>query len=265
MYYTYSIKNLENGKFYIGSRTAKCMLNRKPEDDLGVEYFSSASDKELWQAIKDDKVKYTILQEYDDPKVCWKAEQQLIAFYWRFFGKDMSYNHSYISCNGDKIFSTSGYHHTSESIEKMKRNRKGKTGKKFSEEHKRKIGEAHKGEKHYLYGKHLSSEHKEKIREATEGKHDNFKGKHHSKESKQKIGETLKEKRQGKNNPSYGKVWLYKGIEQIYVNKSELDYYLSLGFKIGRKIYKWMTPDGEIIIMSKTPVTRFHPDWILVE
>ena len=29
--------------------------------------------------------------------------------------------------------------------------------------------------------------------------------------------------------------------------------------------YKWMTPTGEIIEMSKTLVTRFHPDWKLIE
>ena len=29
--------------------------------------------------------------------------------------------------------------------------------------------------------------------------------------------------------------------------------------------YKWMTPTGEIIEMNKTPVTRFHPDWKLIE
>lgn len=57
MFYTYSIKNIENSKFYIGSRTANCMLNIKPEDDLGVRYFSSSNDNELRQAIKDGEIK----------------------------------------------------------------------------------------------------------------------------------------------------------------------------------------------------------------
>lgn len=136
MFYTYSIKNLENGKFYIGSRTNKCMLTRKPEDDLGVKYFSSSKDKELRQAIKDGKVKYTILKEYDDATVCWRAEQQLIALYWKFFGKDMSYNHFYSTAKGNKIFSISGRKHTEKEkqhqSEKMKGENNpmyGKTGK----------------------------------------------------------------------------------------------------------------------------------------
>ena len=31
------------------------------------------------------------------------------------------------------------------------------------------------------------------------------------------------------------------------------------------KKYKWMTPTGEIVEMRKTAVTRFHPDWKLIE
>ena len=31
------------------------------------------------------------------------------------------------------------------------------------------------------------------------------------------------------------------------------------------KKYKWMTPTGEIVEMRKTSVTRFHPDWKLIE
>lgn len=228
MYYTYSIKNLENGKFYIGSRTSKYMINRNPEDDLGVKYFSSASDKELRQAIKDGKVKYSVLQEYDDPKVCWKAEQQLIALYWKFFGKDMSYNHFYSTAKGNKIFSTSGYHHTSESIEKMKVNRKGKTagenhplyGKHHTKEARKKISEGHKGKQPRL-GAHLSEEAKKKIGDANRGKPSVFKGRHHTEESKNK-----------QRHPK-------------------------------PKFY-WRTPNGEIVLMDKANAVRFHKDWILL-
>lgn len=31
------------------------------------------------------------------------------------------------------------------------------------------------------------------------------------------------------------------------------------------KKYKWMTPTGEIVEMRKSSVTRFHPDWKLIE
>ena len=31
------------------------------------------------------------------------------------------------------------------------------------------------------------------------------------------------------------------------------------------KKYKWMTSTGEIVEMCKSPVTRLHPDWKLIE
>lgn len=46
-----------------------------------------------------------------------------------------------------------------------------KKGSKRSEEYKRKISEALKGEKHPLYGTHLSEETKKKISDACKGKH----------------------------------------------------------------------------------------------
>jgi hypothetical protein len=50
-------------------------------------------------------------------------------------------------------------------------------GLKHSEEHRKKIGEANKGEKHPLYGKHHSEETRKKISDATKGeKHPKFKG-----------------------------------------------------------------------------------------
>lgn len=133
MYYTYSIKNVQTGKFYIGSRTNKCMLTRKPEDDLGVKYFSSSKDEELRQAIKEGTVEYHVLQEYDDPKICWRTEQKLIALYWKFFGKDMSYNHSCVNCNGEVIFSV--------------------VGRKRTEEEKRHQSKKMSGTNHPMYGK----------------------------------------------------------------------------------------------------------------
>lgn len=41
---------------------------------------------------------------------------------------------------------------------------------------------------------------------------------------------------QGKNNPSYGKKWVYNDNESIRVNKNEVDKYLENGYKLGRKM-----------------------------
>ena len=279
MYYTYSIKNLENGKFYIGSRTAKCMLNRKPEDDLGVKYFSSSKDKELRQAIKDGNVKYTVLQEYDDAKVCWRAEQQLIAIYWKFFGKDMSYNHSCVNCNGEVIFSTSS---TSPSEETRKKMSAAKKGLHLSEETRKKLSVARKGShpseetrkklSAVLKGSHHTEETKVKISEANKGKHylseesrkklsEANKGKHYlSEESRKKLSEANK----GKHHSDEAKTKIsefQKGRPKSTEHRKKISE--SLKGKPQKKFY-WQTNEGEIKEMDKANAMRYHKDWILL-
>ena len=192
-YYIYSIKNLDNNKFYIGSRTNKCMLNRKPEDDLGIKYFSSSKDKELRQAIKNNNVKYTIIKKYNDAKECWLAEQKLILLYWKFFGKDMSYNHHYINHIGEKIFSTFGKHHTKETKEKISKKGKGRKGpnkgKHFSEETRQKIALSKIGTK-------ASDETKLKMSLTR-------KGRHHTEETKSKISASHMGLKKGKPAPKF--------------------------------------------------------------
>jgi predicted transcriptional regulator len=72
---------------------------------------------------------------------------------------------------------------------------------KHSEETKRKMSEAQKGENHYLYGKHLPEETKRKMSEARKGENHHLYGKHHSEETKRKISEA----RKGENHHLYGK------------------------------------------------------------
>jgi endogenous inhibitor of DNA gyrase (YacG/DUF329 family) len=84
-------------------------------------------------------------------------------------------------------------------------------GKQYSEETRKKISDANKGENNPMYGKHHSEETKKKISEANKGKHlseetkkklsDVHKGKHHSEKTKKKISDAKK----GENNPNYGK------------------------------------------------------------
>ena len=66
-------------------------------------------------------------------------------------------------------------------LESIKKRVKKIKGKHPNDEARRKMSEAHKGEKGYWYGKHLS------------------------KETRRKIGETRKEKYSGENHPLWGK------------------------------------------------------------
>lgn len=65
-------------------------------------------------------------------------------------------------------------------------------GKKHSDESKKKISEAKKGEKHPLFGKHLSEETKRKMSEAQRGEKNHLFGKKLSDETKKKISEARK-------------------------------------------------------------------------
>ena len=77
-------------------------------------------------------------------------------------------------------------------------------GKHLSEETKKKIGSAQKGNKYALGHKH-SEEAKNKIAEAMKGEKNPFYGRHHTEESKRMNSEAHKGKHLGKDNPFYGK------------------------------------------------------------
>ena len=83
-------------------------------------------------------------------------------------------------------------------------------GHKHSEEAKNKIEEAMKGEKNPFYGKHHSEDARKKMREARKGKHlgkdNSFYGKHHSEESKKRIGAINKVKMKGMRFFNNGKI-----------------------------------------------------------
>ena len=77
-------------------------------------------------------------------------------------------------------------------------------GKHLSEETRKKIGSASKGNKYALGYKH-SEEAKNKISEAMKGEKNPFYGKHHSDEAKERMSAARKGKHLGKDNPFYGK------------------------------------------------------------
>ena len=107
------------------------------------------------------------------------------------------------------------------SSEHISLHKKGKTyfkGKHHTEEAKKKISEAQKGENNSMHGKSpwnkgkkMSEEYCRKNSESHKGKPSPNKGKHLSTEIKKKISDTLK----GKPNATKGRHWYNNGIKNI--------------------------------------------------
>ena len=77
----------------------------------------------------------------------------------------------------------------------------------LSEETKRKMSEAHRGEKSYMYSKPKSAETKRKLSEAN-------KGHHHSEETRQKMSES----RKGHEGYCKGKHWYLENGKRVYTD-----------------------------------------------
>ena len=95
-------------------------------------------------------------------------------------------------------------------------------GKHLSEETRKKIGSAQKGNKYALGHKH-SEEAKNKIAEAMKGEKNPFYGKHHSEDARKKMREARKGKHLGKDNPFYGKTHSEESKKRIgAINKVKM-------------------------------------------
>ena len=112
-----------------------------------------------------------------------------------------------------------------------------------------------------------NNEIRQKISASRKGK-PRFLGRTHSSNTKQKISESHK----GDKNPFYGKH--HSEETRIKISKAGLGKKLSEETKqkirmsnIGhsKPYYKWLTENNEIKIMTKGNVSKWHPNWKLVE
>lgn len=94
-----------------------------------------------------------------------------------------------------------GRKHRKESIERISKNSVGNKGRKFSADHKRKISESHKGEKHYLYGKSMPLSQRRNISLSLKGRKilwvDKLRGENHPMKRPEVVARML-----GENNPA---------------------------------------------------------------
>ena len=127
---------METGQYYIGSQCSGKIV--------GMNYFTSSTNKNFREDFKAHKEKYKIaivkeFEEFEDPDECVRVENYIIRNY--MLKKDgLCLNRSYY-CNGKKIFSAVGIHHSEETRKKISRAHK---GTHHSEETKQKMSRVHK-------------------------------------------------------------------------------------------------------------------------
>ena len=167
-HYVYAIVNKINLKLYFGSHSWD-------GEGLDKNYYGSgtAIKRAVRKYGKDNFIVYPI-KFYDTIEECRQAEEQLLNKY-NIADNPYCYN-----------LKNAAVGWTSEDLK----------GKTVSEETRKKLSQAFKGEKHPNYGKHLTEETRKKISQAHKGKTVTF-----SEEHRKNLSQAMK----GKNNPMYGK------------------------------------------------------------
>lgn len=164
----YMIQNKVNNKIYIGQ--AVDIEDRWGEHRRGLRggYHHNKHLQNSWKRDGEENFEFTVLLECEESNL--NMYEEYYIFDLMTFDPRVGYNKDY----------------------------GGKSGRP-TEETKRKLSEARKGEKHHMYGKQLSEEAKRKMSESHKGRQfseetrrklsEAKKGKHRSEETKRKISE----------------------------------------------------------------------------
>lgn len=223
MFSVYMHTNIINNKKYIG------ITSRNPKDrwynGKGYphnDYFTNAINKYGWDNFKHE-ILYSNLTEEE---ACLK-EQELIKLY-----KSNQHDYGYNLESGGKYFKVNDL-----TKKKISNSLKGRI---ITEDMKLKISNSEKG-------KLVSEETRKKISESNKRRFkdpkerykcgNSMRGKHpiHSELHNKHVAEALR-----------GKKYIHKGSELKYIKPEDLDYYLSQGWKLGKKDKKQSRPMSEI-------------------
>lgn len=167
----YMIRNNKNRKIYVGSTSGSFKTRRSThERKLRKETHENQYLQRAWNKYGEDTFVFLILEDMPDatPEEIIEAEQWYL---------DNVKTHSH---------NAGGYNIALDAKAPM-------GGRKFTEEHKAKIGKANSGKNHYLYGKHPTAKALENMSKAQFA---NWSG---------RDAETRREKISGKNSGMYGR------------------------------------------------------------
>jgi group I intron endonuclease len=189
----YQIINIINEKKYIGSSNNLNKRWRDHRNSLRMNEHHNILLQRIYNKYGDKTLKFSILEEINDPQELLKKEQFYIDLI----------NPEYNVCK--TAGSPLGYKHTEETKEKMRKPKseetkkkmsKSQKGKILSEETKKKMSISRTGEKNPMYGKHYSrsEETKKKMSLVKSGINNPMFGKNHTEETKKKISNTKKER-----------------------------------------------------------------------
>lgn len=182
-----------NGKVYIGKTCQKMSERQKSKEYAGYKGCTA-----VYNAIKKygaENITTNILfYGFMDEKKCSECEKEMIA---RHRSNQIEYGYN-LTDGGD-----------------------GRCGCHPSEETRKKMSEAERGEKNHNYGKHLSEETRRKMSKARRGEKNQMYGKHHSEETRKKLSEAKKGK------PAHNrKVVMCIETGTIYISASAADKYI---------------------------------------
>ena len=122
-----------------------------------------------------------------------------------------------------------------------------------SEETRKKMSKANKGENNPMYGKHHSEETRKKLSESRKGeKHPNY-GKPLPEETKRKLSEAMKGKNTGKNHPRAKTIICITTFRIFYTATEGAEYYECQQTNInmvckGKRKYAGKLPDGTKLV-----------------
>jgi group I intron endonuclease len=209
MHYTvYRVTNLINGKHYIGKHQTK---------DLDDGYMGSG--KLIKAAIKKygiENFTKEIIHVFDNEQEMNQREKELVVL------SEMSYN----LCEGGQ----GGFGYINSNVRtgqsRLDHNIRVSGVSKFTPEER-----VFYGKKNAKLGRGIFAPGYVNIGRAT-----SMTGKHHTEEAKRKIGQVTSAAQKGDGNSQYGTKWVTNGIIAKKIPKKDLDFYISQGYILGRKI-----------------------------
>lgn len=221
-HYVYRITNIKEKMHYYGVRSCDCL----PKEDIGIKYFSS-SEKEFKQNQKQNphNYKYKIVKLFKTRKEANKYEEILhkkfdVRVHQSFYNKwnasenfDIYGKSTYQDENGEKTFLTKE-EAKARNLKGYPKSEKHKANLQIpkSEEHKKKIGDKHRG-------KIVSEASKAKMSESKIGEKNNRYGTKHTEETKSKQSLASKGKPKSEDHKKKIKEYANKNVSCPYCSK----------------------------------------------